>query len=661
MQHKPAARRNDWLAPTLVIAGAALLRAAYLFAYSRDLPFLVHPFGDAEIYLDWARAIASGDTGHAAFYRAPLYPYFLSLLMKAGASSLVACIAQQILGLGTLLLIWLTARRLFSRRAAILSLGLAALSAPPVFFETKLLSATPIIFLVSLGTYLIVGAGEKRSRWPWLVAGAVFGVAALAWAGALIIFAVICAWALVGRVAGRKAVPLGIAACLAAVSVVTVRNAVVGNDFVPISANAGFTFYQGNNRLAAGTLALPPEVYEFRHEGRLLTSIADQEQFERLYAESRAGRSLRPSQVSSFWFGRALSWIARNPVPYAALLGRKAVLALSDYESPSDFNLELETSIVPPLRLAIVRFGILLALAVAGLFLARPRAGWPLYAAASGTLLALLAFYVADRYRLPMYPALAILAGAGASEVWRKARDRKLTAAPVIAGIATLLLSVVAFNLPLRRGSDLLLAGAFRNLAEVRQYRSAEPARAEPAYLKSIALYEARVNRASLQERVELAQTRALLAELYLQTGRRVLAARQVELARALDAGVALPSIATDPLVAARAALGRAATTSALALAADAVAADSSNRDAWLTLGALYGARGRDAEALALFDRALAQFPEDPVILFNSAVAALKTGQYRAALARAEEVLRRVPDHPSARRIADEARRRLGR
>lgn len=603
MRHKTQPSRRAWLLPTLIVAGATALRILYHAVYARNLPFFDHPFGDAEIYLGWARAIAGGIVGPGPFYRAPLYPCFLALLLKPGNYLLTVYIAQTALGMTTLVLTYRSALRIFSRPAALVAMVLSALASPLLSFETKLLSATLVVFLVTLGTYFVILAADRRRRWFWLLAGLTFGCAAIGWAGALIIFATVCAWSLAGKESGRKAMPLGLAACLAVVSVVSIRNMVAGDDAVLISGNSGFTFYQGNNRLALGTLAQPPEVFELQKDGRYMTGIEEQEEFESRFAREKLNRALRPSQLSSFWTGRALSWIVHNPGAYLVLEWRKFVLALSDYESPLDYNIELERNRAWPLRLAFVGFGLLFALAVAGAFLDPPKAAWPFYAVALGTLAALLLVYVADRYRLPAFPALAALGGAAAWELWRRARFRKLTARPVIAGVLALLLSLVAFNLPLRRGSDILLANAYQNLGIVFRDHADAPDKAAAAFRQAVAIYERRADPANRQEQLALA-----------------------------DARTALASVTQAPVQ------------------------DSSARAALLELGSSYGRVGRHTDAMNVFARGVRQFPADPVLRYNLALAALNAGDSARALAQAETVLQQVPNHPWATELIRRAK-----
>jgi tetratricopeptide (TPR) repeat protein len=320
--------------------------------------------------------------------------------------------------------------------------------------------------------------------------------------------------------------------------------------------------------------------------------------------------------------------MAHNPGSFAVLLGRKLVLALSDYESPSDYNIELEARHVWPLRVSFVRFGLLLALAVAGVLVARPRPAWPAYAVAAGTLLALLVFYVADRYRLPAYPALALLAGAGIDGLWRKARARRSILAPVAAGLAAFALSAVAFTLPLRRGSDLLLAGAYRNLGATLAFRGDRPG-AVAACQQAQAIYDRYAATLNRQERLTASELSGLLEGL---------------------------SPRVDAVEAASALLRQADTAAAIQQLEAGINRNPTARDAYLLLGSLLGTRGEHARARSLFGDAVARFPNDLVLRYNLALAALNAGDHQTALTNAEAVLKQVPDHPWARKVVERAR-----
>jgi tetratricopeptide (TPR) repeat protein len=111
----------------------------------------------------------------------------------------------------------------------------------------------------------------------------------------------------------------------------------------------------------------------------------------------------------------------------------------------------------------------------------------------------------------------------------------------------------------------------------------------------------------------------------------------------------------------ARAALAQADTALAIARLAETLAADSSNRDAYLMLGGLLGARRQYAQAFDLLSHGERRFPDDPALLFYLALAALNAGHYQVALDRAEQVLALAPGHPWAKTVAARARTMLGR
>ncbi|MEO0081888.1 MAG: glycosyltransferase family 39 protein [candidate division WOR-3 bacterium] len=641
-----------------IVTAAAVLRVVYLVVYARQIPYFRFPLGDAGIYLAWAQNILAGHVvGPGVFYRAPLYAYILAgIIGPARGNLLFVYLVQMVLGLGTLVLVYLTARRLAGQQAAVASLVLAAFSPVLPFFETKLLSASWVVFLVTLASFLLVLASrggvrgrtleiQKRPRepmgggstWLWAGAGLAYGTAVLAWPGAGFVLLATVVLAALYRIGMWRRVLTMVACAAVAVLPATLHNIAVGRDFVLVSANAGFTFYQGNNRLAVGTLAQPPEVYEFQKDGRYLTGISDQETFEQEYTRARSGQRLRASQISQFWFGRAFAWIARDLFGYAKLMVRKLGLALADYESPLNYNLDVETVLVWPLRLMPMHFSILLALALVAVLFGRRREYWAMLAVVAGTFAGLLVFYVSSRYRVLAVPVLAVLGGSGITILWQTVVERPRRFTPVALALAVLVVSRFVLVAPLRRGSMLLAANGFRNLGEAFHYRALDREKAEQLYRRAIEIQEAYLDPRSLQERVALEETRQLLASLS-------------------ESGVE----GTDKLREASEVLAAGDTTTALALLRDAIAADSGARQAYLVLGAVFGSQDRHTEARDVFLLAAGRFPQDPVVLYNLALASLKAGDRKAAIEAAEMVLRIVPGHPWAQEVIARAREQPG-
>jgi predicted membrane-bound mannosyltransferase len=100
----------------LISAVAFLLRLVHLLQLRHNDPLFLSPQMDSLYHHQWALAIAAGREFIAdAFFRAPLYPYFLGLLYKLfGANPLVVRIIQSLIGSVTCGLAYLLARRLFS-------------------------------------------------------------------------------------------------------------------------------------------------------------------------------------------------------------------------------------------------------------------------------------------------------------------------------------------------------------------------------------------------------------------------------------------------------------------------------------------------------------------------------------------------------------------
>ena len=199
------------------------------------------------------------------------------------------------------------------------------------------------------------------------------------------------------------------------IGTVTLRNYVVGKDFVLISANAGITFAQGNNPWARGSIAVIPgfsgEVTNQRHE-------------ETQIAEKVTGRKLKPSEVNTFWFKWGLTFIQKKPLEYLRLLLYKAAILFNNHELGSNYLLDVDKKVTPWLRLAFLPFGFIMAWAVIGfarIFLERP-AALALIAAFIGSFLTAMIFYANSRYRMTLLPPAIIMAGGGLDYLGRNPR-----------------------------------------------------------------------------------------------------------------------------------------------------------------------------------------------------------------------------------------------
>ena len=182
---------------------------------------------------------------------------------------------------------------------------------------------------------------------------------------------------------------------------ITVRNAIVGGDFVPLTSNAGLNLYIGNHEASMGAYVKPEGLDVYTDpEGETI-------------AEADVGRGLKPSQVSNWWARRAWAFIAENPDRFAANLLRKAFFFWSVYEVPQIEHLAFEKRYSALLRIPSPSFGIVCPLGIIGIILSvrrrKPAQLMLLYILTYSATI--IAFFVVARYRLPMLPALMVFAG----------------------------------------------------------------------------------------------------------------------------------------------------------------------------------------------------------------------------------------------------------
>jgi 4-amino-4-deoxy-L-arabinose transferase-like glycosyltransferase len=260
-----------------------IFKGIYLYSYALNNPYYSIASMDSAVYVSWAQLITQeGWLGTEIFYRAPFYPYLLSIIFWLAPHNLLAVYVMQLgMGLCSVLLIYSIGKRIYGERAGLIAAGFGLAYAPLTFFETKILPTTTGIFLGLLSIYLLTRAEQEKKWYYWMAGAATLGVAAICRPNYLLMIPLLIFGILVVHRRRLRETPIPIVILILVPSVtigtVSLRNYVVGKDFVPISANAGITFAQGNNPWSRGSIAVIPgfsgEVTNQRHEE---TQIADQ-------------------------------------------------------------------------------------------------------------------------------------------------------------------------------------------------------------------------------------------------------------------------------------------------------------------------------------------------------------------------------------------------
>jgi tetratricopeptide (TPR) repeat protein len=463
-----ASRRSLPAGLALVILGAALFRAVYLFAYARTGILFDGMMLDAAIYDTWAQAIAAGAwMGREAFYFAPLYPYLLGVLFRlVGHSYAIVYVFQGLIGLGSIVLIHSIGARLYGRRAGLFAAAGAALYLPLPFFETKILGATLGLFLGLLALRLLIGAERTRTLKPWMVAGLILGLTATVTPAAVLLAGLYAVSLAIRRRPGAAAA-LG-AGTLIALLPILVHNVTVAGDWIFLSGQGGVTFYQGNNPDAVGLFMPPPG---------FTGSPEQQPEEEKALAEREAGHPLRRSEVSAHFFRKGLAFVTGSPVRWLGLEARKLGHLVGSYEPSTEYSLYLERERVPLLWVACLPFAAIVG-AAAGAWATQRRGGGgePAELAAERRALALytlyaaavpLLFYVSSRYRLPLAPALLIYGGSFLDRAVDALRGGASPDPAMMRGMtAALGVGLLSF-FPLGRGAVTVEANAHYNLSRI--------------------------------------------------------------------------------------------------------------------------------------------------------------------------------------------------
>jgi tetratricopeptide (TPR) repeat protein len=432
-----------------VFAVALALRWLHLAAL-RSSPFLDVRLGDAATYDKWARTLAAGDwIGSEVFFQAPLYPYFLGVVYATlGDGPLLVRGVQCVLSALGCALVASAAASLFSRGAGIAAGLLLATYAPSIFLDALLQKSVLDFFL--LGVAIFLAARIARTPTPRLAAGLglALGLLALARENALLLVGVLGAWllALPGLAGRRRLLLAGVfaAGVAGALAPVALRNLWVGGELHLTTSQFGLNFYLGNHARATG-------LYQPFEGNR---GVESERQDAIAQAEHATGRKLSPQEVSDYWAERAFAFLREQPGDWLRLLVRKAVLLVSSLELVDAEDQYLVASYSPVLRAAgfAGHFGVLAPLAVLGAFVTWPRRRelWWLHAALAVYTASVLLFYVVARYRYPLVPFLALLAGAGiaGARAWVKASGWAPLAAcgALVLGLAVLSNGVVAMR-----------------------------------------------------------------------------------------------------------------------------------------------------------------------------------------------------------------------
>jgi len=435
---------------------------------------------------------------------------------------------------------------------------------------------------------------------------------------------------------------------------VMVRNYSIDGALYVTTSQFGSNFYIGNNPNADGT-------YASIRFGR------GAPEFERLdakeVAEEAIGHALSPSEVSSFWAGRAFDYITSQPVAWLKLTGRKILLLFNrtemlDTEAQESYA---EFSIVLRVLGWVTHFGLLMPLAIAGMI-----ATWPdrrrlsiVYALAIAYAASVVMFFVFARYRYPLVPFLILFAAALVQRPLKRSLSKRqgLIMATAVAAVAifanwpvlsaTLMKSITENNLGtafLEKGQyDQAIAHNERSIALRPDYAPGynnlgAALRAAGRLDEAVARYKQ-----ALELKPDFASASYNLANAQLEQGkagdsvesfRRSLAANPNSVEAHNNLGIALAN--------------RGDAAGAIAEFRAALAVDDRSVNAHRNLGNMLVDAGQRTEGMSHLERAAQLAPSEPEAIYDIGTILLQDQSFKAAAARFEAALKIRPDWAEA-------------
>lgn len=402
---------------------------------------------DSAIYWSWSGSLlAHGLIGTHPFFLGPLYPYLLAGLRVLTGDSIAAVLwIQMAWGTAAAVLLADAARRLTRPAIGIATGLLVALYEMAVFFDGLVLMESLLFFLeaVLLWRMVRMRCDAPRLR-DWVLLGLLVGLLAEGRALYALLLAP-AAWFAIECGTRARRVAQG-AALLAGFLLVTtpvaVRNLAVSGEWIPFTYNSGFNLYVGNNPDATGGSVHVTRMHESRGMDRGRRD-GGAEADGREYLEKEEGLRLSPAASSRHWTSKAIAHARAHPAETARGTLRKLKMMWNRREYPQIENADEYRSLAGPLGVpGLGSFALLGMLGLAGLVLAwraGPRERF--LAGYCGVLtLGILPFFVVDRYRHHLVPAVALLAAITIARVAaaRTSRSQLLRVAAALAVGATI-------------------------------------------------------------------------------------------------------------------------------------------------------------------------------------------------------------------------------
>jgi tetratricopeptide (TPR) repeat protein len=455
-----------------------------------DHPIISILLGDAESYDVWAQEIVQkGWIGERTFYQAPFYPYFLAFIYTIGARDfIIVRLVQIVIGSASCVLLAAAGARFFGKKSGWIAGLLLSLYAPALFFDLLIQKAVLAMFFMCFLLFLMSRTtclqNHKVRSGVWILIGATLACFALVRENALILVPATVIWLIIHfwKSGWRQLLVKGMFLAVGLTIVffpVTLRNYVVGGEFVLTTSQLGPNFYIGNSKEATGFYR--PLIWN--HSDWKFERIDAQN-----LAEKELGRVLTPNEVSDYWLAAALSDMREDPANWLRLMGRKWLMVWNSVEISDSESIYAHYRFSNLLNALgqVFHFGVLFPLAIIGICLGwRDRRqlwglAWVWFCFAASVAL----FFVFARYRYPMIAPMILFAASGLTHLYQQVKKKHLKG--LVGSVSLALLFATVVNWPMLSKAKMEAPTHFNIGYELEKREELDAAQA--FYLSSLAL-----------------------------------------------------------------------------------------------------------------------------------------------------------------------------
>lgn len=406
-------------------------------------PLSQSPQLDAAENIALASQMASGELPKEPFYRAPLYPFILSVVAPADWRPLMGMLLGFICHLINGALVFGLARKTWAKDSpACLASALYLLNPASIFYSFQILDITFATTLFLGGVYLLLNG---KQPWQRLVLSGMLLALAIAARPHFIPVVLALPLILCIRAEKRRSFLLLVYA--------PVVLGFLSTGMINLSRSGDFRMlpWQGSYNLWASNKPGANGVY-FKQEvdlaGSGLEGNPARMESTILYERAHPGESApyEIDKINAHWKQQFLDHVLENPLELAKLWTFKIYAVLNSNEQYNNFTFSFHKSRLHLLRFNPLNWGIILILATMGtlaLWRSNRPMLWTVILFILCYSLTLVLYYASARFRLPLVPLLAVLSGGAILQVKEVIRSRSQLAWTLP---AILVMGVITFS-----------------------------------------------------------------------------------------------------------------------------------------------------------------------------------------------------------------------